>query len=411
MTRGAIGLRIAIVTLGILPIPAVRGGAVESLVNNLVIENEKFKQLDLEVFTIYDQQAQNASTQYKNTRFSFVKPFGWVRLMDKLIYIIAKNILKLEKNMSYRYVLQRLYFIFRVADWLDRNEYDRVVFENHPTLLMALKRKGNAVKYEGRYDFHLHNEMENDFNCGDLIRNCNKVLSVSNFMNQCLAKRLPGIEPAKLDVLRNCVDINRFASEKNQHMVTICKQKYGIRDADKVVLFVGRLTQEKGIKELLCAFQKIKDSNVKLLIAGGYFFDSDTSSFYENELRAIAKGMSNKVIFTGFIAYDEIPDIYAIADISVIPSIWNDPAPLTVIEAMAAGTPLITTHSGGIPEYANERCAIILERDLNLIDNLAHSIDKLLSNDALREQMAKNARETVGDLNLENYYQNFVKKL
>ena len=117
--------------------------------------------------------------------------------------------------------------------------------------------------------------------------------------------------------------------------------------------------------------------------------------------------MKDKVTFTGFINYDDISNYYAIADFAVLPSICEDAAPLTVIEALVSGLPIITTRSGGIPEYAKDGSAIILEKDENLVKNLTISIDSLLEDENRLSEMSKKAKEVSKDLTLENFYNNF----
>jgi glycosyltransferase involved in cell wall biosynthesis len=402
---------VAIITPGALPVPAVQGGAVESLVDSLIMQNEIFGQLDLEIVSVWDKAAELKSEQYKHTSFIYFTPPTLINNLDRIIYWSVKNILKIKKNMSYRYILQRLYFIYSTSKLLQKKEYDRIVFENHPTLFMTLKKNGNACKYHDKYFFHLHNEINSDFKCGHLIKNCKKILSVSNFINYSLSDKVEGISLEKFDVLRNCVDTERFKNNINQDKKNALKNEYGIKPNEKVVLFSGRLTPEKGIKELLLAFKNISTKNVKLVIVGGYFFASDTTSPFENELKIIADEIKNHVIFTGFIPYEKMQHFYAVADIAVLPSLCNDAAPLTVIEAMASGLPLITTNSGGIPEYADEQCAIILENKEGLIDKLTESIDRLLYDDALRERMSNSAKKATKDLNLENYYHEFINKM
>ena len=101
--------------------------------------------------------------------------------------------------------------------------------------------------------------------------------------------------------------------------------------------------------------------------------------------------------------------LYAIADIAVLPSIWDDPAPLTIIESMAAGLPIITTNSGGIPEYAKNGCAVILKRDENMIYNLKNAIIDLLNHKEKRKKMSEISKENTETLTLNNYYFNFLK--
>ena len=76
-----------------------------------------------------------------------------------------------------------------------------------------------------------------------------------------------------------------------------------------------------------------------------------------------------------------------------MPSIWDDPAPLAIIESLAAGKPIITTNSGGIPEYVNGDCAIILNRNSNLIQSLTDAMLKLAESQDLREKMGNASRE------------------
>ena len=121
------------------------------------------------------------------------------------------------------------------------------------------------------------------------------------------------------------------------------------------------------------------------------------------------KGLNGRVIFTGFVDYEEISKLYQIADVAVLPSIWNDPAPLTVIESLMSGLPIITTKSGGIPEYAKNGSAIILDINNKLTLNLSHAIDELLLDDIKRNTMKESAIMVSKELTIENFYNNFYQ--
>jgi glycosyltransferase involved in cell wall biosynthesis len=94
------------------------------------------------------------------------------------------------------------------------------------------------------------------------------------------------------------------------------------------------------------------------------------------------------------------------ADIAVVPSMWEEPYGLTVVEAMAAGLPLITTHSGGIPEIC-EGVATIVERE-NIVDNLAAAIQDLYDHPEKRKQMAAAGIERSKLFDKETYAKNFL---
>ena len=213
--------------------------------------------------------------------------------------------------------------------------------------------------------------------------------------------------------MKNCIDENEFINNITQKKINEIKNKYKIEENEKVLLFTGRLTKEKGIKELLLSIKNVKNNNFKLLIVGSFFFDTNIKNNFENELKAIIEEIKDKVVFTGYIQYNDIPNIYKLADIAVLPSIWEDPAPLTIIEALKAGLPIITTRSGGIPEYVNNECAIILEKDNKeqLIKQLSLNINELLSKDEKVNIMSKKCIEVSKELTLNNYYNNFLKEL
>ena len=83
---------------------------------------------------------------------------------------------------------------------------------------------------------------------------------------------------------------------------------------------------------------------------------------------------------------DENHTCSQLADIAVLPSMWNEPFGLTIVEAMAVGLPLITTRSGGIPEIC-EGVATIVERN-NVVNNLANAILDLYQDSKKRKLMA-----------------------
>ena len=186
------------------------------------------------------------------------------------------------------------------------------------------------------------------------------------------------------------------------------KEKYGIKDNEKILLFTGRITPEKGVKELVESLKNVSNQNYKLLILGSALNELKTKTKYQEEIENIVQTISSKVIFTGFIKYEEINKFYSIADIAVLPSIWDDPAPLTVIESLISGLPIITTNSGGIPEYATNGSAIIIERNKDLAENLSKNINLLLNDEAKLKEMSTSAKKVSKDLTLNNYYNNFI---
>ncbi|RYL95750.1 glycosyltransferase family 1 protein [Sporolactobacillus sp. THM7-4] len=401
-------MEVAIVTSGYQPVPAALGGGVEALMDHLVDRNEVYGAAHLTVFSTHHEKSAKMAERFQKTSFIFIKPPTIVRLCDRLIYFIVKKILKKEKHMSYRYIVQRLHYIAKVSKYLHQNDYDKVILENHATLFLTLKKYHNAQKYAGRYYYHLHNKVTNDYGCKAIMLSCRKVLGVSHYMNRTIQEFLGDFPSDRCEVLRNCVDTSRFGSTKCRQDALTLRGSFGIAPDQRVVLFTGRLNKEKGIKELLLAFQKVHEPKTTLVIAGGYFYASGMVSDYEKELQKIAEPMKERIVFTGFIDHQDMPAVYGMADVAAIPSMWEDPAPLTVVESMASGLPLITTRSGGIPEYAGTDAAILLERDDQIVDRLADALTHVLTHETLRHQMAEAGRKIAKRLNTNQYYIDFM---
>ena len=104
-----------------------------------------------------------------------------------------------------------------------------------------------------------------------------------------------------------------------------------------------------------------------------------------------------------------MPDYLQLADIAVLPSIWDEPFGLTIVEAMAVGLPLITTRSGGIPEIC-EGVAIIVDRD-DIVNNLADAILDLYKHPMKRKNMAEVSLKRAQLFDKETYANNYFMAL
>lgn len=403
-------MKVAIVTAGTLPVPAVRGGAVEALVESLAMENEEYRRLELVIISVFDAEAEKQAQRYPHTQFIFLRPSAWIEALDRCAYFIATKLLKRRGAASYRNVFRRFYMLYKTTRILASDTFDRVVLENSATLFRVLKGKRNWRKYEGKYYFHIHNAVTGSYGCTKIIQGC-KTLAVSNYINKTLPEFMRAIPEENRRVLRNGIDTKRFAPEIRSEDHDRLRHQFGLGGEDLVLLFAGRLTPEKGIKELLEAFQKLDLPHVKLLIVGSPFFDSGLQSPFEKQIRQLSETMKDRVIFTGFIPNPEMPSLYALADVAVMPSIWEDPAPLAMIEAMASGLPLITTLSGGIPEYVNDNCAVLLPRDEQIVTHLTEALHVLVLNPDMRKLMAERSRTASQTMSLDRYYLDFVQAI
>ena len=376
-----------------LPIPTVKGGAVETLVEYLLVENEKEQKYNITIISVYDCKADTESKKYKNANFIYV-PKG-----NKLINSTLHQIYRVLKHLNiYIPFSTEFHKALKVIKKLPKQ--DIYVYEAGPTTqLPALSQivgKENLVA-------HLH---------WDGMGNRKKdkyfsyLLPVSQYIgNQW--KNNTDCNSEKIIPLYNCAKIERFMEKSSVIERKKLKESLNIPEENSVIIFTGRIVQEKGIKELLQAFSIIENKNVSLIIIGSADFGNATNTVYEKEVSKIIEQCDKQVVATGFVHQTQLYKYYNLADIAVIPSLFQDPAPLVCIETQATGTPLIATKVGGISEYTTDESAILIEKDEKLVENIAKKIDYLLDNPDIMEKMSEKAIENAKQYNTKNYFVKF----
>jgi len=212
----------------------------------------------------------------------------------------------------------------------------------------------------------------------------------------------------KTKVVYNGIDLSAF----NNNVVT-SRSSLGLKEDDFILVFSGRINRDKGIMELIEAMNLLKvHSHIKLMVIGSNFFgNAKSDDAFTMELKAKAKPLEERIRFTGFIPYPNMPQYLQNADVAIIPSVWDDPFPTTVLEAQAMGLPIITTRRGGIPEEVAEDNAILLDTNEHFVKNLASAILDLYSHPDKRKQMAKVSLERSKLFDKETYAKNFFAAL
>ena len=156
---------------------------------------------------------------------------------------------------------------------------------------------------------------------------------------------------------------------------------FGLGGEEIIVGFIGRFHAQKGIDVLLKAFEKIEKSkmNVRLMLVG----DGTLRKKIWKQSQTL--GNDNRVLFTGI--RKDIPLILSSLDIFVLPSRWEG-LPLVLLEAMAAGLPIVATAVGGIPEVVvdGETGFLVPPEDP---EALASAITRLIEDSVLRKKFGK----------------------
>ena len=386
-------MKIAIMTCGMLPIPAVQGGAVENLIDFYLEYNNRKRLHDITIYSPWDPRV-----EHHPALSSDVNHYVFINVTSLQVRIKRRLYKYFHSDEYYNYFIE--YYFEKVYAKLKILDYDYILLENCPGYAYKLSQRGfnNLI-------LHLHNELLHSKSRyhDEIFNSLTKILTVSDYIK----KRVSSIQPSnKIQTIHNGIDLNKFLPKKDS---PISRQTLGFAENDFVMIYSGRINKDKGVSELIDAMLMLKDMpNIKLMIIGGTFFgNANNEDNFVRSLKTKAQPLQHRIIFTGFVSYDKIPDYLQMADIAVIPSIWDDPFPTTELEAQAMGLPIITTRRGGIPEEVSEENAILLTTDDNFADNLASTILDLYEHPEKRKQMSAAGIERAKFFDKETYAQNF----
>ena len=394
-------MKIAIVTRGELPVPNVKGGGAETLITALLDENEKYNNR-ITVFSVWDERAEIVSKKYKNTDFVFM-PNKKRTFFDRVRTRVLND-----------FPRESPYSFSRVKNIIKNGDYDRIIIEHSPWQFPYF------VKEFGEKVFlHLHNDWVN----GDLediykkryekaIRYSGGVIAVSQFLKNKILT-VGNVDNSKIKVLYNATNIEKFAKKIEPEHIKNLKRELGIKEEDIVIVYSGRLCKEKGVLELIKAFENIVKTNnkVKLVIIGSVSYGETTADGYTKKIEDEVNRNEGKIIVTGFVDYDTIPLYYQIGDIQVIPSIWDEPFGLVAIEGAASGLPIVSTDTGGLKEIFNDYYGRIIKKD-NIVHDLEVSINELVQQKELRAEYKEKSSQLIqkhSEYCYRSYYKNFLE--
>jgi glycosyltransferase involved in cell wall biosynthesis len=195
-----------------------------------------------------------------------------------------------------------------------------------------------------------------------------------------------------IEVVPNGVNIEPFRSPENR----IPRQQVGFGPDDVVLTYMGRLGPEKNLVFLIRAFAGLTNTynQAKLLVIG----DGPERENLADRVRLM--GIADRVAFTGMIAYSELPSYLSMADAFVTASV-TEVHPLSVIEAMAAGLPVVGIESPGVGDIVKDGITGLLAPEEELAMFTAKMTRMVVDGDC-RAMMAQQAREAVKAYSIEN---------
>jgi glycosyltransferase involved in cell wall biosynthesis len=224
-------------------------------------------------------------------------------------------------------------------------------------------------------------------------------ITVSNWSKKEIIKQKK-IDEDKIKVIHNGVEPKRFDISK-KYSKKFFPELYDIESPK--ILYLSRLIKSKGIDYLTKAAPKILENMDAHFIFAGPGKKPELNIPREN------------YTFLGYVPYENTPFLHKLSDIFILPSLYEN-CPMSILEAMASSKGVITSNVGGIPELINDKNGILIPAQNS--DIIAESILKLLNNEGLKTELAKNAKKTVqNDFNVNdsikktiNYYEEVLRK-
>ena len=374
-----------------LPVPAVQGGAVETLLTHLIRENERQGRLELLCASIPNPDAAKQAEQFRHTKMLYVaRPKGHRRYWP-MVFI--------ERCFGVAAPYDPWYQKVQLALALELPPPDLIVAEGgNLTQCSAISRMFGRKRCLA----HLHGQTTCTPVMDDIYGG---VLALSEFIREDYLKT-SALDRRYAYILHNCVDTDIFRPGEPSHAL---RADLGFAPEDFVVLFCGRLEPDKGIHKLLEALGAVENPRIKLLIVGSPFFGRTQQSSFLRKLEQQARGLEGRVQFTGYIPNEALPAYYHLADVVCVPTLVEEAAGLVAVEAMACGRPVLATRSGGMPEYLAGSQAVLVDRGPDIVGQLAWALQMLYEHPNLCREMGAAGAQRARDFSVTAFYEHFVR--
>lgn len=217
-----------------------------------------------------------------------------------------------------------------------------------------------------------------------ILRNASKVIALSSV--EKLHYRRVGLPDHKIVIIPNGIDLSDYVNLPTKGSF---KNKFKIGSGKKIILYLGRIHETKGIDLLINAFafliDTFKDDNTLLVIAG-----PDDGNLATLKSLVDSLGISDLVVFTGFVEIGDKINALVDATLFVTPSFYG--FPMTFLEACATGTPIITTSSADFLEWIDDNVGFVTSPK---VCDMANAMHRIVYDDELRQTFSSNCRKMV----------------
>lgn len=392
-------MKIVIIAPEVFPVPPIRGGAVETWIYKVAKE---LQGENINIFSLHEDPLPINSSENNLHYFRYKR--SW---LDDLLLCTYKLPFKNSKTFLY-------WFLY--SYWCARNckkiNAQIIHIHNRWQFIPIIKK----LNPDAKILFHVHQLSALNFSDGQVEILRGKIdgyIGCSHFMTQQIRTRFH-VGEEKVFLVQNGVDVNEFCPIAQEEKAGL-RKKHGF-GGEKIVLFAGRLVENKGAHILMQAFNKLVNTNIDLCIVGSATYSEHTKTEYIAYLEGLAKEKKENVKFLGFKPHDKMAEIFKMADIFVFPSQVEEALGMSLIEAMSVGLGVIGSDRGGISDLIDDKINGLLVKDHADPGVWAEKISLLLDDSNLCHNFGIKAREKIENhftwqrvsWDLSNAYQNFL---
>ncbi|MDR0592808.1 MAG: glycogen synthase [Bifidobacteriaceae bacterium] len=178
------------------------------------------------------------------------------------------------------------------------------------------------------------------------------VIAVSAGMRRDILKAYPFVDPDRVEVVHNGIDLDKWRPRRDPAAAAAVRE-HGIVPEQRTVVFVGRITRQKGLPYFLRAVRNL-DEDVQIVLAAGAPDTPDIAAEVRGLVEQLSRGRPGVVWIEEMLPQAQLDAILSHATVFACPSIY-EPLGIVNLEAMACGVPVVATATGGIPEVVEDR--------------------------------------------------------
>ncbi|MEV6737758.1 glycogen synthase [Streptomyces sp. NPDC051104] len=220
------------------------------------------------------------------------------------------------------------------------------------------------------------------------IEAADAVIAVSGAMRDDILACYPALDPARVHVVHNGIDTTLYRPDPGTDVLA----RIGVDPDRPYVLFVGRITRQKGVPHLLRAVRHI-DPAAQVVLCAGAPDTPEIDREFRDLFEDLSKGREGVHWIPSMLPRPEVIQLLTHATVFVCPSVY-EPLGIVNLEAMACGTAVVASRTGGIPEVVDDgRTGLLVDVDDGFEEHLARALDAVLADPVAARRMGEAGRE------------------